>query len=173
MSTIHPSASVADSAAVGEGTSIWEWSKVREGAIIGKECVIGQGVYIDHGVRIGDRCKIQNHVSVYHGVTIGDRVFVGPSATFTNDLVPRADSTDWQVSPTVVEDGASIGANATIVCGTTLGRSCMIGAGSVVTGDVPAHALVVGNPARVIDYVDTDGRRRNVGPQGSSGEESS
>lgn len=164
MSDIHPSAIVSASASIGSGTAVWEWSKVREGATIGTDCVIGQGVYIDHDVRIGDRCKIQNAVSIYHGVSIGDEVFVGPHATFTNDLVPRASNPDWMVVPTIVGDGASIGANATIVCGITLGAWCMVGAGSVVVDDVPEGALVVGNPAVVIDYVDRDGARRHAGP---------
>ena len=155
---VHPSAEI------GDGSAIWNWSKVRERVRIGKKCNIGQSVYIDFEVRIGDRCKIQNGVSVYHGVTIGDDVFVGPNATFTNDLRPRAHSTDWQVTPTVVEDGASIGANATVVCGVTLGRHCMIAAGAVVTADVPAHALVMGCPARMVDYVAVSGARLHVDP---------
>jgi acetyltransferase-like isoleucine patch superfamily enzyme len=120
--------------------------------------VIGQCTYIDVGVHVGSHCKIQNGVSVYQGVTLGDAVFVGPSATFTNDLYPRARSPDWQVSPTLVEAGASIGANATIRCGITLGSHCMVGAGAVVVKDVPAHALVVGQPAHIIDYVNRSGR---------------
>ena len=158
---IHPTAEVDVRAAVGDGTSIWNWTKVREGAEVGAGCRIGQGVYIDAGVRLGDGCKIQNGVSLYKGVTLGDSVFVGPAATFTNDRVPRAttDDGEWEVIPTVVEDLASIGANATVVCGVRLGRACMVGAGAVVTRDVPAHALVVGNPARVIGYVDDDGNR--------------
>lgn len=155
---VHPDAKI------GTGTMIWNWTKVREGATIGDECNIGQGVYVDFDTHIGDRCKIQNGVSVYHGVTLGDDVFVGPNATFTNDLRPRAHSGDWQVAKTIVEDGASVGANSTIVCGVTLGRHCMVGAGAVVTADVPPHALVLGCPARVVDYVTFSGRRLHVSP---------
>ncbi len=164
---VHPSAQVSAEASIGAGTNIWDWSKVREGARIGAGCQIGQAVYIDHDVVVGDGCKIQNGVSVYFGVTLGDHVFVGPNASFTNDLAPRAASgTDWQVVPTVVEDHASVGANATIVCGVRLGAACMVGAGAVVVRDVPPHALVVGNPARIIDYVALDGHRLGVGPDG-------
>lgn len=164
---VHPTAEVDPDAVVGAGTSIWNWSKVREGARIGPGCRVGQGVYIDHGVVVGEGCKIQNGVSVYAGVVLGDRVFVGPSATFTNDRVPRAGSgDDWEVVPTVVGDDASVGANATIVCGVELGRACMVGAGAVVTGDVPPFALVVGVPARVVDYVDLQGHRLHRGPAG-------
>lgn len=126
---------------------------MRSGAAIGAGCVIGKNVYVDAGAVVGDRVKIQNNVSVYVGVTIGDDVFVGPSAVFTNDRVPRAFNTEWQVVPTVVERGASIGANATIVCGTTLGEYSMVAAGSVVTRDVEAHRLVMGNPARPVGWL--------------------
>lgn len=155
---IHPTAIVDELAVVGDGTSIWHWTAVREGAQIGDGCTIGQGVYIDHDVSIGSRCKIQNGVSVYHGVTLADEVFVGPRAAFTNDRYPRATSVNWDVIPTRVERGASIGANATIVCGVTIGAGAMVAAGSVVTKDVPPGGLVLGNPARLVDYVGADGR---------------
>ena len=162
---VHPTAEVDPRAVIGPGTSIWNWTKVREGARVGAGCHIGQGVYIDRDVAVGDGCKIQNGVSVYLGVTLGDHVFVGPHATFTNDRVPRASSGDnWEVVPTVVEDHASVGANATIVCGVRLGRACMVGAGAVVTRDVAPHALVVGNPARVVGWVDVDGSRIEAPP---------
>jgi acetyltransferase-like isoleucine patch superfamily enzyme len=162
---IHPTAEVDAGAVIGDNTSIWNWSKVREGAHIGRDCRVGQNVYIDHDVEVGDGCKIQNGVSVFHGVTIGQHVFIGPSVTFTNDLVPRADSgDDWTVVPTRVDDHASIGANATIVCGTTLGRGCMVGAAAVVTRDVPPFGLVMGNPARLVDYVDLAGNRLHRRP---------
>ncbi|MFP5316741.1 MAG: acyltransferase [Acidimicrobiia bacterium] len=162
---IHATAEVDPRAVIGPGTSIWNWSKIREGARVGAGCRIGQGVYIDRDVSVGDGCKIQNGVSVYLGVTLGDHVFVGPHATFTNDRVPRASSGDgWEVVPTVVEDHASVGANATIVCGVRLGRACMVGAGAVVTRDVAPHALVVGNPARVVGWVDVDGSRLDSPP---------
>lgn len=133
--------------------------QVREDARIGSNCIISKDVYVDHGVSIGDRTKVQNGVSIYHGVSVGNDVFIGPNACFTNDLVPRAANSDWQVVETRVDDGASIGANATIVCGVTIGRYAMVGAGSVVTRDVAPFALVVGNPARVIGKVDEAGNR--------------
>lgn len=150
---IHPSAHVSEGATIGRGTKIWINSQIREGAVIGERCIISKDTYIDANVKIGSRAKIQNGVSVYHGVEIGDDVFVGPNATFTNDRVPRAFNADWTVSETRVGKGASIGANATVVCGHSIGEYAMIGAGSVVTKDVPAHALVLGNPARVAGYV--------------------
>lgn len=115
--------------------------------------MIGKNVYIDVHAEVGDRCKIQNNVSVYHGVRIGDDVFVGPSATFTNDLVPRAFNAEWQVTETFVGNGASIGANATIVCGNRLGAYSMVAAGATVTHDVEAHELVAGTPARRLGWV--------------------
>jgi acetyltransferase-like isoleucine patch superfamily enzyme len=156
---IHPTASIDERASVGEGTKIWINVQVREGATIGRDCILSKDVYVDHGVAIGDGCKIQNSVSVYNGVTIGDEVFVGPNACFTNDKVPRANNPNWQVVPTRVGRGASIGANATIVCGIEIGEYAMIAAGSVVTRDVPAFALVMGNPARVVGRVDESGAR--------------
>jgi UDP-2-acetamido-3-amino-2,3-dideoxy-glucuronate N-acetyltransferase len=170
---VDPSASVDAGAEIGDDVQVWNWSKVREGARIGAGTRLGQGVYVDHDVEIGAGSKVQNGVSLYYGVTLGDSVFVGPNATFTNDRVPRADAEEWTVTPTVVEDHASIGANATIVCGVRLGRACMVAAGAVVTSDVPDHALVVGAPARVIDYVRLDGTRRHVGADGAvlAGEE--
>lgn len=162
---VHPTADVDPTARLGEGCAVWNWTKIREGAVIGAGSKLGQGVYIDHEVRLGTGCKVQNGVSIFHGVTCGDHVFVGPNAVFTNDRVPRAAAGDeWEVVPTTVGDHASVGAGATIVCGITLGRGCMVGAGAVVTHDVPDFALVVGSPARVIDFVDLAGQRRHVGP---------
>lgn len=158
---IHPTANVSEQARIGNDTKIWINAQIREHAEIGNQCIISKDVYIDYGVRIGDRCKIQNTVSIYHGVTLGDDVFVGPNVTFTNDRVPRAFNTEWRISPTAVENGASIGANATIVCGVVIGRYAMVAAGSVVTRNVPAHALVMGNPARVVAYVCECGNRLN------------
>ncbi|MHA2034073.1 MAG: N-acetyltransferase [Candidatus Thorarchaeota archaeon] len=150
---IHPLAVVDEGAQIGKGTKIWHFAHVRGTARIGENCIIGKDVYIDADVVIGDRVKIQNGVSVYHGVTIEDDVFCGPHMTFTNDMYPRAFSESWEVSRTLVKRGASIGAHATIVCDTVLGEYCMVGSGAVVTRDVPAHGLVVGNPARLIGFV--------------------
>lgn len=151
----HPTAEVSPLASIGPGTKIWNQVQIREEAVIGSDCIISKDVYIDKGVIIGNGVKIQNSVSVYHGVTIEDDVFVGPNATFTNDMFPRADNPDWQVVPTLVKRGASIGANATIVCGVTIGERAMVGAGAVVTKDVPPSALVVGNPARILRWLES------------------
>lgn len=158
---IHPSADVSPQAQVGDGTKIWQGCQVREGAVIGQNCVLSKGVYVDAGVHIGSNVKIQNGISIYHGVTLEDGVFCGPHCVFTNDLRPRAinpDGTlkradDWTVGETLVRYGASIGAHATIVCGVTIGRWAMIGAGAVVTRDVPDHGLVYGVPARLAGFV--------------------
>lgn len=150
---IHPTAEVSPQATVGTGTKIWNFAQVREGAALGAGCILGKDVYIDRDVSIGNGVKIQNSVSVYQGVTVEDEVFIGPHVVFTNDLYPRADCAHWQVVPTVVKRGASIGANATIVCGVTIGEGAMVGAGAVVTRDVPPLALVVGNPARVLRWL--------------------
>jgi acetyltransferase-like isoleucine patch superfamily enzyme len=150
---VHETAIVEGGAHVGVGTRVWHHSHVRSGATLGSDCVIGKNVYVDADVSIGDRVKIENNVSVYMGVTIEDEVYVGPSATFTNDRVPRAASSDWVVVPTRVRRGASIGANATIVCGVELGEYSMIGAGAVVTHDVEGQELVVGSPARRLGWV--------------------
>ena len=156
---IHPSAHVAKNAVIGAGTKIWLNAQVREGAVIGAGCIISKDTYIDADVQIGNGVKIQNGVSVYKGVTVGDNVFIGPNAVFTNDYFPRAKNTDWEILPTVLKNGCSVGANATIICGNVLGEYCMVGAGSVVTKDVPPFGLVVGNPARLIGYVCKCGRR--------------
>jgi UDP-2-acetamido-3-amino-2,3-dideoxy-glucuronate N-acetyltransferase len=151
---IHPTAEVSDKAVIGEGTRIWHQAQVREGVVLGKNCIVSKGVYVDLDVKVGDNCKLQNGVNVYHGVVIEDDVFVGPSATFTNDLYPRARIWDnGRLVKTLVKKGASIGANSTIVCGTTIGSYATVGAGSVVTKDVPDHALVYGNPAKVRGWV--------------------
>ena len=151
---IHSSAHVSDGAKIGDGTKVWINVQIREGAVIGNECILSKDVYIDHGVTIGNRCKIQNSVSVYHGVSIADDVFVGPNVAFTNDKVPRAFNADWKITPTVLMNGASIGANSTLVCGITIGEYAMVAAGSVVTKDVAPYTLVMGNPARPVARVD-------------------
>lgn len=158
---IHPTAEVSEKAKIGEGTKIWNLAQVREDAVIGENCIISKNVYIDTKAVIGNRVKIQNNVNVYHGVEVEDDVFLGPSMTFTNDFYPRAFNKDWKITPTYVKRGASIGANATIVCGNTIGEYAMVGSGSVVTKDVPAHALVAGNPARQIGWVCECGHKLN------------
>lgn len=156
---VHPTADVDVSAVIGLGTRVWHRVHVREHARIGAECTLSKDVYVDAGVVIGDRVKIQNGVSVYHGVTVEDDVFLGPHMAFTNDETPRAFNSDWQVVPTLVRRGASIGANATIVCGVTIGQYAMVAAGSTVTNDVPPHALVLGSPARLVAYICRAGHR--------------
>ena len=153
----HDTALVEDGAEIGDGTRVWHHSHVRAGARIGSDVNLGKNVYIDSGVTIGDRVKVQNNVSVYHGVTIADDVFLGPSCVFTNDRYPRAVGA-WEVTATTVRRGASVGANATIVCGVTLGEWCAVGAGAVVTHDVLPHQLVLGNPARPAGWVCECGR---------------
>lgn len=158
---IHPTAEVSSCAEIGNGTRIWNQAQVREHAIIGNDCIISKNVYIDEHVIIGSRVKIQNNVNVYHGVTIDDDVFLGPSMTFTNDMTPRAFNNQWRITKTHVRKGASIGAGAVIRCGITIGEFAMVGAGSVVTKDVPSHALVVGNPAKQVGFVCECGTRLN------------
>jgi UDP-2-acetamido-3-amino-2,3-dideoxy-glucuronate N-acetyltransferase len=156
---IHPSANVSPKAKIGAGSKIWINVQIREDASIGENCILSKDVYIDTQVSIGHRCKIQNGVSVYHGVEIGDDVFVGPNAVFTNDKIPRAFNADWKITPTLVKEGASIGANATIVCGIELGEYCMVASGAVVTRSVPPYTLVMGNPARAVGKIDRLGNR--------------
>lgn len=150
----HESAIVDDGATIGAGTRIWHWTHVSAGARIGRDCSLGQGVYVGNKTAIGDKVKIQNNVSVYDGVTLEDGVFCGPSCVFTNVFNPRAEiERKSEFRPTLVRRGATIGANATIVCGATLGEYCFIGAGAVVTSDVPAYALMAGVPARRIGWM--------------------
>lgn len=150
---VHDTAEVSDKAQIGKGTKIWNQAQVREYAKLGEDCIVSKNVYIDEKVIIGNRVKIQNNVNVYHGVVVEDDVFLGPSMTFTNDMFPRAFNSDWEITNTLVEKGASIGANSTIRCGVTIGSYAMVGAGSVVIKNVPPYALVVGNPARQIGWV--------------------
>ena len=155
----HPT-SIVESDTIGDGTQIWHFVHIREGAVIGTGCNIGKGVYVDTGVRIGDNVKVQNFVSIYKGVVLGDDVFVGPSVTFTNDLYPRAFIwDDDKIIPTYVKNGASIGANSTVLCGITIGAYAMVGAGSTVTKDVLPFGLVYGNPARLQGFVCYCGRK--------------
>ena len=155
---IHPTAIVEEGAVVGAGTRIWHRCHLRSGSRVGADCTLGFAVYVDTGVVIGDRCKIQNHVSLYQGVALGDDVFVGPGVAFTNDRYPRAPSTDWEVVPTTIRSGASLGANATVVCGIEVGAWSMVGAGAVLTRDAPAHGLMLGTPARLVGWVCVCGR---------------
>lgn len=159
---IHPTAVVDEGVEIGEGTKIWHFSHVQSGAHIGKNCTLGQNVNVGNNVRIGDHCKIQNNVSVYEGVELEDYVFCGPSMVFTNVQRPRCkfpQRGSKHYVKTLVREGASIGANATILCGITIGENAFIGAGSVVLDDVPDHGLVVGNPGRIIGSVDEKGER--------------
>ena len=150
---IHDTAEVSKGANIGDGSKIWNHCQIRENSIIGKNCVIGKGVYIDQNVVIGNNVKIQNYVSVYKGVTIEDDVLLAPNCTFTNDLYPRAFIEDWNITPTLIKKGASIGANSTILCGITIGEFSMIGIGSTVTSDTLPYSLMIGNPARLKNFI--------------------
>lgn len=153
---IHPSALVEEGATIGPAAQLWHQVHVRRGAHIGARCILGKGAFVDVDVAVGDDCKIQNYACVYHGVTLGRGVFVGPHAVFANDKRPRAvgktfaqlTDADWEVGATIVDDGASIGANATILPGVRIGSWAMVAAGAVVTKDVASYSLVAGSPAR-------------------------
>ena len=153
MSIIHPTADLAD-CVIGEGTNIWQFVVIMEGASIGAECNICAHSLIEGDVEIGDRVTIKSGVFVWNGITIQDDVFVGPSVTFTNDIFPRSKKYLDIMPKTIVAKGASIGANATLLAGIHIGKGSMIGAGSVVVKDVPDYAVVVGNPAKIIRYLD-------------------
>jgi UDP-2-acetamido-3-amino-2,3-dideoxy-glucuronate N-acetyltransferase len=166
--TIHPSAIVDAGAQLGDGCRVWHFAHISAGARIGRNCSFGQGVYVGGDVVIGDRVKVQNNVSVYDAVMLEDDVFCGPSMVFTNvrnprAAVPRKD----EYRSTVVRRGATLGANCTVVCGTTIGAHAFVGAGAVVTRDVPDHALMVGVPARRIGWMSRDGQRLELPAQGS------
>lgn len=164
---IHPTADIEAGVDVGPRTTIWHRAQVRERARIGADCVIGRDAFIDKGVVLGDRVKVQNGALVYHGVTVEDAVFIGPGAILTNDRFPRAVSAtgdlarpdDWAVSPVLLRAGCSIGAGAIVIAGNAVGPFATVGAGAVVTRDVPGHALVAGNPARRLGWVCACGRR--------------
>ena len=160
----HESSYVDNDVKIGNGTKIWHFSHVQSGVVIGRDCSLGQNVNIGNNVSIGNNVKIQNNVSVYEGVEIEDYVFCGPSMVFTNIKIPRSEfpqkGTEFYTK-TLVKKSASIGANATIVCGVTIGEYAMIGSGAVITKNVPAYSLVVGNPGRIIGEVDKKGERIN------------
>ena len=157
---IHPTAVVDEGAVIGAGTKIWHFSHIMPEAVIGENCVIGQNVMIAPHVVLGNQVKVQNNVSVYTGVVCEDDVFLGPGCVFTNVINPRSFiERKNEFRPTLVKKGASIGANATILCGITIGEYAMIGAGSVVTKDVPPYTLIVGNPGKPIAWVDKEGNR--------------
>jgi UDP-2-acetamido-3-amino-2,3-dideoxy-glucuronate N-acetyltransferase len=166
----HASAIVDDGAVLGEGTKVWHFAHVCAGARIGDGCSLGQGVYVGNDVAIGRNVKIQNNVSVYDAVTLEDDVFCGPSMVFTNVMNPRSAVTrKHEYRPTLVKRGATLGANCTIVCGSTIGAYAFVGAGAVVKGEVPDHALVVGVPARRIGWMSTHGERLDL-PASGQGE---
>ncbi len=154
MARVHPSAEVERGAVIGAGTVVWRHAHVMKDARIGARCMLGQGCFVGAGVRVGDGCRIQNHVSLYGGVELADEVFVGPCAVFTNVKRPRAAYPKKPAYDTTrIGRGATIGANATIVCGVTIGARAFIGAGTVVTRDVPDHALVLGTPGRIEGWI--------------------
>lgn len=165
----HESSYVDDNVEIGEGTKIWHFSHVQSGAKIGKNCVLGQNVNVGNNVVIGNNVKIQNNVSVYEGVTLEDYVFCGPSMVFTNIVDPRSKypqvGSKYYIK-TLIKEGASLGANCTIVCGHTIGKHAFIGAGAVVTKDIPDFALVVGNPGKIIGWVSEAGEKLNFDSQG-------
>jgi len=158
----HESSYIDDDVLIGDGTKIWHFCHVQKGARIGKNCVLGQNVNIGNNVVIGNCCKIQNNVSVYEGVVLEDYVFCGPSMVFTNILNPRCKYPQVgskYYKKTLVKEGASLGANCTIICGITIGKHAFVGAGAVVTKDVPDYALVVGNPARIVGWMSEAGEK--------------
>ena len=165
----HESSWIDDGAAIGAGTRIWHFSHIMPDSVIGANCNIGQNVVVSPQCRIGDNVKIQNNVSVYTGVVIEDDVFCGPSMVFTNVINPRSHvNRKAEYKKTLVRQGASIGANATIVCGYTLGKYCFIGAGSVVTRDVPNYGLIVGNPGRLVGFVCYCGEKLDFQPDANA-----
>ena len=157
---VHESSYVDADAKIGEGTKIWHFCHIQKGARIGKNCSFGQNVNISNNVIVGNDCKVQNNVSIYEGVELEDGVFCGPSCVFTNDLTPRARYPKGRdgYKKTLIREGASIGANATIVCGHIIGKYAMVAAGAVVTKDVPDYALVAGVPAKIIGRIDEKGK---------------
>ncbi len=167
--TIHYSAIVDDGAIIGDGCRIWHFSHVCKGAVIGENCSLGQNVFVADAVKLGRNCKVQNNVSLYTGVICEDDVFIGPSVVFTNVINPRSAVVRRdEYRPTLVGQGATVGANATIVCGVTIGRFAFIGAGAVVTKDVPDYALMMGNPARHRGWMSEHGHKLVFNGYGSA-----
>jgi len=167
---VHPTADVSPEARLGDGCRVWGWVHIRELAVVGPGTIVGAGVYVGAGVRLGRNCKIQNNALLYEGLELDDGVFVGPQVCFTNDRLPRAvnpdlslkTADDWHVSRTRVREGAAVGAQSVVIAGVTIGRWALVGAGSVVSRDVPDHALVYGQPARIHGWVCQCGRRLEV-----------
>jgi UDP-2-acetamido-3-amino-2,3-dideoxy-glucuronate N-acetyltransferase len=165
---IHPQADVAATAKIGSDVKVWARAVIRENATIGDETIVGTAAFVDTGVQVGSRCKIQNNVCIYHGAVLKSGVFIGPAVIILNDKTPRAvnadgtlkSAADWEVSGVTIEQGAAIGGGAVILPGVKIGRWALVGSGAVVTKDVEDFAMVVGNPARVIAYVDEAGDRR-------------
>ena len=164
---IHPTADVSVNAQLGENVKIWHHSQIREGVKIGDNCILAKNVYVDKDVTIGNNCKIQNNCSIYHGTTLENGVFVGPHVVFTNDLYPRAitkegklkTDAEWEVGTVLVKEGASIGARTVVLPNVVIGKFALVGAGSVVTKDVPDYGLVLGVPAKLVGYVCACGRK--------------
>lgn len=164
---VHKTAIIEDDVKIGEGTKIWHQAQVRKGSILGKNCIVGKSVFIDFDAQIGENVKIQNNAILYHQTIIEDGVFIGPNVCLTNDRIPRAvnpdetlkDVSDWEVSKVIIKKGAAIGANSVITPGITIGKWSMAGSGSVITKDVPDHALIYGNPARIRDFVCKCGKK--------------
>jgi len=168
---IHESSFVDDNVQIGKGTKIWHFSHIQSGSVIGEGCILGQNVNVGNNVKIGNKCKIQNNVSVYEGVELEDYVFCGPSMVFTNIKLPRSEFPQQGsefYSKTLVKKSATIGANVTIICGVTIGEYTLIGLGAVITKDIPAHALVLGNPGEIIGWVDKKGHRLEFDEDGLS-----
>ena len=168
---VHDTAVIDENISIGNGTKIWHFSHIQSGAVIGQNCSLGQNVNVGNNVKIGNSVKIQNNVSVYEGVELEDYVFCGPSMVFTNILLPRCEFPQRGskfYDKTLVKKSASIGANATIVCGNTIGQYAMIGAGAVITKDVPDFALVLGNPGKIVGWVDKKGSRLEFDENGLS-----
>lgn len=161
MPFVHPTADVADTSRLGEGTKIWHYAQVREDALLGENCIVGRGAYVGTGVVMGDNCKVQNYALVYEPARLEAGVFIGPAVVLTNDHFPRAinpdgspkSAHDWEPVGVTIREGASIGASATCVAPVTIGRWALVGSGSVVVKDVPDYALVVGSPARRVGWV--------------------